>query len=516
MNYKDLVKGDRCIHNRTNDTSEIFMYKSASKTDYNNTCSGLESEGFVSREQNSFGSSHYFNAFSKDNNAVFVNFFENINMLTVSTEENSRYFDFKDVSGEKCRTPKISQMKLCDYGMSYVIHLSDGRFVIIDGGREFEADADTLYSFLCAHSCGKPQIAAWILTHPHDDHFHCFITFFDKYTNDVNIEKILYYFPCNDDTVHYPHFIVNRRGTPNSEPIYTIPLFEERVIKSGAEVYMPRTGQTFKIGDAKFEILGCIDDSIYNTNAINGISLIIRLELGGQIILFGGDAPFSSIQFPQKYKEYLKADILQIPHHGFGMGTDMGEVNAFSYIKPETCFLPFANCSEYMIQRAFREPIRYLVETLEVGEIIAGEATRTLELPYHPSAYAKLDYRTKYDIGKAAEGFKVWMFTDLNTGCTDDIEFTITNMIPITPNIRVYVYFDDRAKCFSYNLNFKKTLCSKKFDLFNCDECPDDFVADLKLVKEKGIPENTDFTVRFVSDFPIVISNKKHKDTYHA
>ena len=516
MDYSNLIEGARCLHNRTNNVSEIFMYKTASASDYNRVCADLKSEGFIEREQNSFGTAHYFTAFLRETDAVFVNFFANINMLTVSTEENTNYFNFSDVSGEKCTAPKLTQRTLKDFGMSYVLHLSDGRFLILDSGREFESDADSLYEFLCANSSGKPQIAAWIFSHPHDDHCYGFMTFFDKYGNDVVIEKILYYFPCNDDTAHYPHLAVPRAGVPNSAPSCYMPDFEEKARKSGADIYCPRTGQTYVIGDAKIEILGCMDDSIYNTNAVNGIALVIRVEFGGQVMLFATDAPFSSTQFPQKYREYLKADILQIPHHGFGMGTDMGEVNGFSYINPETCFLPFASCAEYMVQRAFREPIRYLVETLEVGEIIAGEATRTLEIPYHPTAYAKLDYRAKYDIGKSAEGFNVWMFTGLNTGCADDLEFAVTNMIPTTPTIKVYLYFDERAKHLSYTLKYKKALCISKFDIFKCDENTDDFEVNLENVRAKGIPEKSDFSIRFVSDFPVVISNKKHKDTFHA
>ena len=59
-------------------------------------------------------------------------------------------------------------------------------------------------------------------------------------------------------------------------------------------------------------------------------------------------------------------------------------------------------------------------------------------------------------------------------------------------------------------------FCSKKFGIFNCDENPDDFEVNLDSLKSKGIPENADFSIRFVSDFPVVISNKKHKDTFHA
>lgn len=67
--------------------------------------------------------------------------------------------------------------------MSYVIRLTDGRFIVIDGGREFEPDSERLYQCLKNGSSGQnPVIAAWIMTHPHSDHFHCFIEFMDHVT----------------------------------------------------------------------------------------------------------------------------------------------------------------------------------------------------------------------------------------------------------------------------------------------------------------------------------------------
>jgi len=35
-------------------------------------------------------------------------------------------------------------------------------------------------------------------------------------------------------------------------------------------------------------------------------------------------------------------------------------------------------------------------------------------------------------------------------------------------------------------------------------------------LKKVGIPENMPFAVRFISSVPVVISHKKHKETYYA
>ena len=45
-------------------------------------------------------------------------------------------------------TPEITQIALEDFGMSYVIRLSDGRFIVIDGGRDFEPESDKLFKAL--------------------------------------------------------------------------------------------------------------------------------------------------------------------------------------------------------------------------------------------------------------------------------------------------------------------------------------------------------------------------------
>ena len=63
--------------------------------------------------------------------------------------------------GDAVTAPQITQLEQEDYGMSYVIRLSDGRFIVIDGGNNFEPDIDRLMNCLKAGSNSeKPVIAS--------------------------------------------------------------------------------------------------------------------------------------------------------------------------------------------------------------------------------------------------------------------------------------------------------------------------------------------------------------------
>ena len=61
--------------------------------------------------------------------------------------------------------------------MGYVLQLSDGSFVIYDGG--FTADAENILNTLSGLTPAgtTPYIRAWILTHMHGDHYQAFVEF---------------------------------------------------------------------------------------------------------------------------------------------------------------------------------------------------------------------------------------------------------------------------------------------------------------------------------------------------
>ena len=515
MDFANLIPQKICTKNKVNNSSDVYLYNGVSGDDYSFACDKLEKEGYTIYESRSFGNAHFYRAYSKADAGVFVNFFKNTASMTIVKEESCRYFSFTDTLGDNICSPSLTQMKLKDYGMSYVVRLMDGRYIILDGGREFEEDADRLFEFLKNDSSNTPQIAAWILTHPHDDHYRCFVTFYDKYCDCVKIEKFLYNFPDKDDTEHYPALIKGRPGVDNSSAQDLIPVIEERIAQSGADVYMLQTGQAYNIGGATLEIIGGISDTINLSRNINSISVVIKMQIAGQTILFGTDSVFRDLRLGVKYGEYLKSDIIQLPHHGLGHGVQGEEINEYSYIRPETCFMSHASLSGNMMLRAFKSDLEYLVKEVGVKEILSGEATRSVTLPYTPNPNKQTECQKAFDLGKRSAGANVWTFMGMNTGCTEDLEFNVLNVVASSPKINVDVYFENRAQNISYSVVFKSALCFGRLNILDIGANDEQFAFKPEVIS-KPIPENTEFSVRFVSDTPVFISNKNHTDIYHS
>ena len=220
--------------NRENENSHVYFFENAPKKALDQYVDRFLSLGFAICEERSVNG-HSFVALFNGRDGVFVNYFEEICELYIVIETETAYFSHVPTNGAGV-TPQITQIKLEDFGMSYAVRLSDGRFIIIDGGREFLPDAERLYECLKQGSNGRPRIASWIMTHPHSDHFHCFLTFFDNHENDVDIESFMLNFPNRDDTEHYPKMTAKDPRFIDSSPFTNIKLMYDRIEKTGARV----------------------------------------------------------------------------------------------------------------------------------------------------------------------------------------------------------------------------------------------------------------------------------------
>ena len=506
--------------NRINRSSCVTVIKDVQKVDLDAYEQFLIQSGYEKVETRSMAV-YYFAAYRKDEQGVFLNYYTVLQEMTVVTEEGTRYFDFSDTAANASTVPQITQVHLEDFGMSYVIRLSDGRFIVIDGGREFEPDARRLYDVLKRGTpCGKPTVAAWIMTHPHSDHFHCFIPFMDLFADDVVVEKYMLTFPERDDEEHYPALMKDDVRFENDISAYAnIPKMFERMEKSGAPVYAPHTGQIYVIGDAVCEILGSIDDTIHRSKNVNATSLVIRMTLGGQVILWGADACFSELRLTDKYREHLKADILQIPHHGFQSGNAEAEIEGYRVIAPRVCLLPVADYNAYICICTYREGTRYLMRDAGVEEMITGDVERTLDLPYIPPKSAKAELERKYLSGRASCGATCWIFSDLEASVPEDFCYSILNTTNTKATVWIELFFEDTAK----NVRFIKTEVAarslKRLSVIGEDVDGDAFYFKWMSLKERGVPEEGTFAMRFLCDTPIVVSHKTHaciyKSSYH-
>ena len=502
---------------RTNVTSSVFVAEDAPLSLFDSYVDLLHSHGFEKKEAWVRGENRYA-AFCKESLGVFLHYFGAIGELSLVWEEDCRYFAYEDADLPKTLRPQISQMHLEDFGMSYVIRLGDGRFVIIDGGCGFPPDTDILRAHL-REDCedDRPVIAAWIMTHPHSDHYLAFNFFMERFGEEIDVQKVLLHFPDADDIEHYPKLTNSDRRLPYSTAAsVNVPLMYDLAQKAGAQIYMLHTGQTYRVGDAVFEVLACMENTIHHSKNINAISLVLRMTLGGQVTLWCTDASMSISRLPERYGNALKADILQIPHHGFQCGTAEAEIVAYDLIRPEICFLPVSEYNAFTHFCTFREGTRYAMRDLGVSELITGDTTRTLILPYHAPARAKDALAERFRRGLADNGARTWIFSGLSTAEPQDFVFTLLNTTNFDATVWIEMYFEARAQMVQGIRAVIPSMAVKQITVTGDEVDRNAIYFNWLTLEKNGIPENVPFAVRFRSDRPIVVTHKTHAAAYHT
>ncbi len=522
MNFL-LNERAECVETVINNTSTVTVIHKISEGDFISVCSRIENEGYILKENNSLPF-HKFKAYHKGTTGAFVNYFPGADEITVCFEEECNYFSYSDRESEKRVSPQIAQLYLEDFGMSYVIRLSDSRFIIIDGGWDLTPDAERLYAYLKENTADeKPVVAAWIITHMHTDHYRCFNRFTELHKDDVTVEKFLINFPsANKDNFEgeksffraeikeeYP--LIN-----TSDKVHVARMFENMKLY-GAKIYMPHTGQKFRIGDSLWECLSCVDDSYHFSEDDNSSSLVFRMELAGQVVLWTADASFSDSGMLKKYGNYLKADILQVPHHGFMSGDAKEHKLCYDLIDAEVCLLPVSSYNAYVTMDTYIEASGYLMKNTSIKELIDGDETVTLTLPYHAPAYAREAFKSKFYEGRKAAGSKVWIYSGLDSSEKDDFVFDIFNGTRLEIKVSVELFFSDSTQRTTgtaimvppYSVNTYNLRDGESVTLNKCH-------FNWESVNVRGIPENTVFAVRFIAENGIVVSHKTRKAAYNA
>ena len=300
--------------------------------------------------------------------AVYLAFYPADGSFYIVEEPASAYPGFSCPAGESVTTPVFCQLDLHDYGLSDVIRISDGRFIVIDGGWENELDSDELYSRLEQLSEGREiVIAAWIMTHPHLDHYRNFFSFMPKYERCVKVERMLYNFPGtgDEDAVNVP-LITQYDERAN------IDRFESMIRDYGIPSYRPHTGQTYDVGDAHIEILGSPDENFEPpvSNA-NNISLVFKMTLGGNTVFITGDYQFYVGTFTKKWGDYVRSDIHQLSHHAFHGETK----ELMRLVAAPTCVIPSFEDDVYKKIGTKYSYFHLMLEMEQTREVLVGSHT---------------------------------------------------------------------------------------------------------------------------------------------
>lgn len=218
---------------------------------------------------------------------------------------------------------KDSEGKQITNGLSMLIRLTDGRFIVIDGGYNRSTEAKLLIDAIKAQSAeytDKPIIAAWIISHIHIDHFAMIGYNYPAFVSEgIRVERFLTNFISDSErnkSILSSEYGKNWRKTEGAEYVKII----EAAKAFGATLYKVHPGQVFFFADCRAEILYTLESSAPDTcNALNGTSPIIKMTFGGKTsFLCTGDATGKAFGILNAmYGDYIRSDIIQVAHHGY-------------------------------------------------------------------------------------------------------------------------------------------------------------------------------------------------------
>lgn len=202
-------------------------------------------------------------------------------------------------------------------GMGYLVHAGDS-LVVIDGGYEEEADA---LRKEIAENGGR--VDAWILTHPHPGHIGAAMRILQSPAG-LTVGTVCCSLPESKWVGVY-------------EPEYA-GLVED--LQNLLKRYHARTdlqnGDQLSFGAAAFQVLNARNPGIVKS-ALNNSSLVLRLDCGGDAVLFLADAEEEAARLMmRRYTRELRCPVIQMSCHGRnGVG-----MFAYRHIHPTACFWP--------------------------------------------------------------------------------------------------------------------------------------------------------------------------------
>ena len=326
------------------DGGMMLYWSSSDEAGFTAYAKAVEGMGYTKHQELNNDSIHS-STYYKDKASVHVYYLKRTNELRVTTQDNAILPVNSYKYTEICK-PAVTQMGLFHdanayTGMSYLIRLADGTFVVIDGGKNHKTNAKDLYDEMVKQ---KPEgvddivISAWILSHGHGDHWEVLNQFIQNYNDKVTVKMLI-----GNDPSDYIYTSVRDGFNRNFK-------FTSVNGKFGGCVYMKaHTGQQFFFPGATFTVMYTHEDMYpIPMDGFNDVSLVVDAVIPGEIVeepVKSGETRFiwlADIEAPAAevmdamYDTDMKCDVLQMAHHGLGGGN----YNLYVLCSPSIAFWP--------------------------------------------------------------------------------------------------------------------------------------------------------------------------------
>ncbi len=239
------------------------------------------------------------------------------------------------------------------WGLSYVLRLEDGSFVIFDGGAghgwdDYKYLRETVMNLYHEVFDGDPttgeptaaeplHVRAWMITHEHQDHFNVFTQFMEGFgpQNWFRFDFLLFNATSKAECYNCDN--------PEYKVRDTIEQMQEKV-QNGFDYIKVHTGQTFYFANLKIEILYTHEDTYpLGLEYFNNSSTVFKTTFmnngvdADSGIWLGDLERIGSRRLRAMWgSEGLKADMVQVAHHGYN-GV---EAELYDQISPTIVWFP--------------------------------------------------------------------------------------------------------------------------------------------------------------------------------
>ena len=193
-----------------------------------------------------------------------------------------------------------------------------GESLLIDAGER--GNEQTVISYI--EQYGDDTLEYVVATHPHSDHIGSLDGVIDAYT--------------------VQNLIMPRLTESNTPTNSTYKSFLKAVKDSKAKVIAAKPGYTFSLGKGLCTVLAPIEQS----DDLNNLSVVLRLDWGETSFLFTGDAEKTEEKtiLNSQYVSYLDTDVLKMGHHGSRTSSSAAFLKAVS---PEYCVISCGAGNDY-------------------------------------------------------------------------------------------------------------------------------------------------------------------------
>ena len=205
--------------------------------------------------------------------------------------------DTGSISTTQPGTEENFQMHFIDVGQALSVLVEcDGQFMLYDGGNV--DDGSLVVSYL--QNQGVEELQYVFCSHAHEDHVG-------------GLAAALAYFPANH--VYSPVTEASTACFKN---------FVKYTQQQGLPVEVPAVGTVWQLGSATIQLLG----PVKQYDETNDTSLVLRIDYGSTSFLLTGDMESDAERDLVDSGANLKADVLQVGHHGSSTSTSYVFLNA--------------------------------------------------------------------------------------------------------------------------------------------------------------------------------------------